>query len=161
MAEIASHTVMSKGAFQHHFATKAELLAAVVAAGWDDLADQLAQLPAPPEAPEARVRELVHVTWESYQRPSCLAAFVISTDPNLGVEVRTEPTAGFHDVRCRLDQLWAERFVEVDVSDATVANTRRFARSHLLGMLAQRRLPHGSRQPTTNSDGSATPHCTS
>jgi len=111
VAEIASHTGMSKRAFQHHFATKAELLAAVVAAGWDDLADQL---PAPPEAPEAR--ELVPVTWESYQLRSCLGAFVISTDPNLGVEVRTELTAGFHDVRCRLDQLWAERFDGLDVA---------------------------------------------
>jgi len=142
-AEIAARAGVSKGAFQHHFASKNELLAAVVASGWNDLAERLEACEVSSTSPAARVRELVDLMWTAYQQPSCLAAFVISVDPGLGADLRVELSAGFHDVRCRLDERWEVLFADLDVSGGAIRAARRFARSHLLGMLTQRRLPHG------------------
>jgi len=143
VGQIAASAGMSKGAFQHHFASKADLLTAVVVDGWNDAVERLAVPPELTGTVEERVRELVDVSWESYQQPACLAAFVVSTDPNLGNDLRAELTAGFHDMRSQLDECWDAWFADLDLDPAGVRNARRFVRSHVLGMLTQRRLPHG------------------
>ncbi len=40
LADVARRAGVSKGAVQHHFASKLELLLAVVEAGWSDLIEQ-------------------------------------------------------------------------------------------------------------------------
>ncbi len=148
VTEIAGRAGVSKGALQHHFDSKNDLMVAVVAMGWDDLIELSSSLPGESTSPADRVAALVSAMWESYQRPSCRAAFMISSDPNLDRDLRVRLAPSFDDARDRLDLMWRDALANLDVSDECVAHARRFARSHLLGMLVQRQLPSDEPDPT-------------
>ncbi|MFT6293027.1 MAG: AcrR family transcriptional regulator, partial [Ilumatobacter sp.] len=83
VAAVARRAGVSKGALQHHFDTKTDLLIAVVSTGWDDLVGRFDRVAAVSRPPEERLRALVCAMWDSYQQPTCRAAFMISSDPNL------------------------------------------------------------------------------
>lgn len=148
LAEIARRAGVTKGALQHHFSNKHDLLIAVVSAGWNDLVERLEQTPAGLAAPADRVRSLVDEMWASYQQPVCRAAFMISSDPNISDELSEQLSPLFQDVRVRLDILWSESFSDLGVPDHRLALARRFVRSHLLGMLVQRQLPSAEPDPS-------------
>lgn len=141
LAEIARRAGVTKGALQHHFSNKHDLLAAVVSAGWDDLVTRLEATPVRSATPADRVRSTIDEMWASYQQPVCRAAFMISSDPNISDELEERLSPLFDDARTRLDTLWSESFAELGVSDHRLALARRFVRSHLMGMLVQRQLP--------------------
>lgn len=139
VAEIARRAGVSTGALQYHFDSKSDLLVAVVEVGWNDLVEHSMSIePAVP--PADRVAALVASMWASFQQPLCRAAFTISSDPNLDTEVAARIAPVFDDVRDRLDRRWLETFADLEVPAEQVVSARRFARSHLVGMLVQRQL---------------------
>lgn len=139
VADIARRANVSTGALQHHFSSKADLLVAVVDAGWNDLLERSESVDRD-TPPIERVRALVHDVWESYRRPECRAAHMISSDPNIDPEVARRVVPVFEVVRERLDRLWHEVFADLELPMERVALARRFARSHLAGMVVQRQL---------------------
>lgn len=141
MSTIAKLAGVTKGALQHHFPSKQDLLVAVVADGWDDLVERTRQSPDPAASTEQCVRSLLNAMWASYRAASPRAAFMISTDPNLDEDLAAILTPRFNDARDRLDALWAECFADRQIDAGRLELARRFARSHLLGMLVQRQLP--------------------
>jgi AcrR family transcriptional regulator len=149
-AEVARKAGVSKGALQHHFGSKNDLLVAVVASGWSDLTERFAQLADVGAAPDERVSALVSAMWDSYQHPTCLAAFMISSDPNLDPELAERLAPIFVAARVRLDQVWSDAFADLDVTGNQLAHARRFVRSHLIGMLVQRQLP--SEEPAPDKE---------
>jgi AcrR family transcriptional regulator len=150
VGEIARRAGLSKGALQHHFESKSDLLAAVVAMGWDDLAERFALLSGQSLPLGEHVAAVVHAMWDSYRQPACRAAFMISSDPNLDRDSAARLAPVFETSRRRLDELWRGLFADFDVSAEQLALSRRFARAHLLGMLVQRQLP--SEEPDPESE---------
>jgi AcrR family transcriptional regulator len=150
IAEIAEQAGVSKGALQHHFDSKSDLLAAVVAAGWDELVEHSAPAVHASHPPTDRIGALVRATWDSFRRPACQAAFMISSDPNLEPELADRLAPIFESARRRLDDSWSLTFDDLDVSVEQTVRARRFVRSHLLGMLVQRQLP--SEEPVPDDE---------
>ena len=142
---------MSTGALQHHFASKTDLLVAVVESGWNELVERAttADRGIPPAD---RVAALVSSTWESYQQPACRAAFMVSSDPNVDAEVSERVGPIFDAARSRLDRLWLDTFADLDLPTEQVAAARRFARSHLNGMVVQRQLASVEPDPAEELD---------
>lgn len=147
VAAIAHRAGVSKGAVQHHFQSKDDLLVAVVSHGWGDLVERFAQLADQGAAPKVRVKALVTAMWESYQQPACRAAFLISADPGLNPVVALQVGPIFEAARLRLDDIWHEALADLDVPRERLSEARRFVRSHLLGMLVQRQLPSDEPAP--------------
>lgn len=140
LMEIARRAGVTKGALQHHFPTKNDLMTAVVSEGWNDLVDRLERAPDESTSAADRVWSLVSEMWISSQQPLCRAAFMISSDPNISDDLGSRLSPLFAAVRDHLDTLWNESFADLGVPDDRLAHARRFARSHLLGMLLQRQL---------------------
>lgn len=151
IVEIARRADVSTGALQYHFDSKADLLVAVVELGWNDLVERSMSVDrsAPPVE---RVDGLVSAVWESYRRPECRAAFMISSDPNIDVDVRRRIAPVFDAVRERLDQLWQDVFADLDLPAERVSLARRFARSHLAGMVVQRQMTSVEPDPDEELD---------
>jgi AcrR family transcriptional regulator len=150
VATIAREAGVSKGALQHHFDSKNDLLVAVVSSGWSDLTERFAQLDDKTAGSAGRVNAVVASMWESYRQPTCRAAFMISSDPNLALDVAERLTPIFAAARLRLDQTWRDAFADLDVSHERLLLARRFVRSHMLGMLVQRQLP--SEEPAPDDE---------
>jgi len=150
IAEVARTAGVSKGALQHHFESKNDLLVGVVATGWSDLTERFARLIDHGAAPGERVGVLVSAMWDSYQHPKCRAAFMISSDPNLDPRLAERLDPVFVATRARLDQMWADAFADLDIAEDQLVQARRFVRSHLLGMLVQRQLP--SEEPAADEE---------
>jgi len=146
-AEIARRAGVTKGALQHHFPSKHDLLLAVVVEGWEGLVER--SYPAQPRSssPAKRLRSLVDSMWISYQQPACRAAFMISSDPSLDGELGARILPVFESMRGRLDAVWGDTFADLDVPPERLVDARRFARSHLVGMLVQRQLPSPEPDP--------------
>ena len=151
VADIALRAGVSTGALQYHFASKAELLVAVVEMGWNDLVERSvsAAISGPPAA---RVAALVSAVWESYGRPECRAAFMISSDASIDADVAERVAAVFDAARSRLDQVWLDAFADLDVPIERITMARRFARSHLNGMVVQRQMASVEPEPDGELD---------
>jgi AcrR family transcriptional regulator len=139
VADVARRAGVSTGALQYHFPTKTELLVAVVENGWNDLVARTMSAPRS-GSPAERVASLVWSVWEAYQQPACRAAFIVSTDPNRDPVVAERIDAAFASARARLDEIWADTFVDLDLPIERITTARRFARSHLNGMVVQRQM---------------------
>lgn len=148
LADIARRAGVTKGALQHHFPSKDDLLKAVVSEGWNDLVERLERGPDGAASAADRVRSLVTAMWDSYQQPACRAAFMISSDPNISTALGSDLAPSFDAVRDRLDTLWSSWFADLGLPDERLVLARRFVRSHLLGMLLQRQLPSAEPDPS-------------
>ncbi|CAM2970673.1 TetR/AcrR family transcriptional regulator [Saccharomonospora xinjiangensis] len=111
MQEICARAGVSKGAAQHHFAGKAELMAAAVA----HLTTRLAERNAPvasevPPGPE-RVEAMVDLLWRSYSGTLATAAMELwtaaRTDPALAAAMRPVDKALARSTLDRLAELVA------------------------------------------------------
>ncbi len=142
---------MSTGALQYHFESKTGLLVAVVEVGWNDLVERSTSVDRS-VPPVERVAALVWAVWESYRRPECRAAFMISSDPSIDADVSLGIAPVFDAVRERLDQLWIDVFADLELPIERVALARRFARSHLAGMVVQRHMASVEPEPDEELD---------
>jgi AcrR family transcriptional regulator len=146
VADVARLAGVSTGALQYHFPSKTDLLVAVVEGGWNDLVERTMSAPRS-GSPADRVAALVWSVWEAYRQPACRAAFMISSDPNLDADVAERTNAAFDTARSQLDQLWVDTFADLDVPIERITTARRFARSHLNGMVVQRQMASVEPEP--------------
>lgn len=151
LAEIARRAGVSTGALQYHFGSKTDLLIAVVEMGWNDLVERSRAAPRT-GSPADRVAALVASVWAAYQQPHCRAAFMVSSDPNIDEDVAARIAPVFDDARSRLDRLWVDAFVDLELPIERIASARRFARSHLNGMFVQRQLASVEPDPEDELD---------
>ncbi len=151
VADIARRASVSTGALQHHFVSKTDLLIEVVRVGWDDLVERSTSVDRS-VTPIERGEALVSEVWESYRRPECRAAFMISSDPSIDADVALGIAPVFDAVRVRLDDLWQEIFADLELPVERVALARRFARSHLAGMVVQLHMASAEPAPDEELD---------
>lgn len=146
VADVARQAGVSTGALQYHFPSKTDLLVAVVEGGWTDLVERTMSATRS-GSPAERVAALVWSVWEAYRQPAVRAAFMISSDPNLDADVAARINAAFDIARAQLDQLWVDMFADLDVPIERITTARRFARSHLNGMVVQRQMASVEPEP--------------
>ncbi|MEM9203566.1 MAG: TetR/AcrR family transcriptional regulator [Actinomycetota bacterium] len=140
LTEVASHAGVTKGAIQHHFATKNDLLAAVVLDGWSDLTTRLDGYAPGDSSIEERIVRLVELMWQSYSRPAALAAYTIVATINDAPELIAQHLTAFDDARTTLDRQWGAAFADTEISTQQVQSARHFTRTYITGMLTHRRV---------------------
>jgi AcrR family transcriptional regulator len=141
---IAQYADVSRGALQHHFATKADLIIAVI----DRVSDELnlrfdvGSLAAAPL--EERVAAIVDRYWDVFMGPSFRAVLGISLSIG-GEPALASRLAGCLDAaRESYGVVWHELFRDAGRSDAELASVRRVVMSAARGFGVLKMLqPHG------------------
>lgn len=132
-AKIARRAGVSRGALQHHFRDKADLLLAVLeficrqfASGVSDIADRNKSL-------EARCDDLVRVVWAIYGSRAYAAAIEIV----LGARGDPETYARIHHYRSlsveAAERHWAEALSDIDVSPERLSDILHFTVAAMRG----------------------------
>jgi len=135
--DVAAAAGPTKGALQHHFADKRDLMFRVVELGWRDLIERLRGISAIEGSLSARVSAVIDRMWESYSSPTCQAAFEINHAGRKDVVLRERQDPLYREVRATLDREWRRVFADAPVSAERVRMSRRLARSLLHGILMQ------------------------
>ncbi len=131
LAKVAHRAGVSRGAVQHHFGTRAELLLAVIS---DFSPDYLRPIePAPHAALEARVDAVIDHFWLLYQHKQAIAVFHIwlgaQSDPELQPILSKTMQRFEHEV----DRQWRAIFADRHLPPARIAAARRVALASLRG----------------------------
>lgn len=145
--DVAERANVTKGALQYHFASKADLAAAVTEHGWQVLTAGLGAVDVSGSL-EHRVQTAVDALWAAYSHPAAMAAFLISS-----ADLRSEnPDPRQLDVtlaeRELMDQQWATLFTDAPVPTSRVAAARRLLRAELIGLVTYPQTGNDSVRPT-------------
>ncbi|MEM8924219.1 MAG: TetR/AcrR family transcriptional regulator [Actinomycetota bacterium] len=140
LVEVAAHAGLTKGAIQHHFATKTELLAALVEAGWRDLIRRLDGEEPGRQSIDDRIDRLIDTMWASYSGPATMAAYTIALTLGHEPELRRLHEHAFRAARDTLERQWAEAFDDLGIPPDDLRRARRFARTHIAGIIAHLRI---------------------
>jgi len=141
---IVQHANVSRGALQHHFATKADLIVAVI----DRVSEELnlrfdvAALGAAPLA--ERVAAIVDGYWGVFMGPSFRAVLSISLSIGGEPALATRLANCLDEARESYDVVWQELFRDLGRSAAELSATRRVIMSAARGFGVLKMLqPHG------------------
>ena len=150
LAQVADLAGVSKGALQHHFEDKRDLMASVVEWGWGALVPRLRGLSDTEGTITERVDAVVSRMWDSFMSVESVAAFRISTaargDPAL--QERIEPY--LVQSREMMDREWARLFRDAPADPERVLMARRLAPLLMAGIIQQTNL--GIDPPDTAAD---------
>jgi AcrR family transcriptional regulator len=145
---IVRHANVSRGALQHHFATKADLIVAVI----DRVSEELnlrfdvAALAAAPL--DARVEAIVDGYWAVFMGPSFRAVLGISLSIAGEPALATRLAGCLDEARESYGVVWQELFRDAGRSDADLSAIRRVVMSAARGFGVLKML-----QPRGNHDG--------
>lgn len=137
VAVIARTAGLSRGAVQHHFGSRNDLLAAVV----DDFGSSLSTAHRiPPELSlEERLDKAIDLTWSRLKTPHFIAVIHIWLSLKHTPGMRSSVASKIKQIETDLDAEWQRLFVGGNVAPAKVSSTRRLVLATLRG-LALRRL---------------------
>lgn len=135
--DVAKEAGLSRGAVQHHFKDKNDLMACVVERGWTDLVERLRGIAAFEGTLEERVHAVVDRMWESYSSEACQAAVEVTHATRGDEALRAAHAELYEECRLTLDREWRRVFSDAPVSAERVRMSRRLARSLLAGILQQ------------------------
>lgn len=143
MNDIAAEAGLTKGALQHHFADKSDLMATIVETGWGELVDTLRGISSIEGSVDERIDTVVERMWSAYMIPAIGAAVVIHLSAP-----RDERLAGRNGHLLRstqdvLDAEWRRLFSGSGAPPESIHAARRLARSTLGGMLYQSEMEPG------------------
>lgn len=140
---IVDHANVSRGALQHHFATKADLIVAVI----DRVSEELnlrfdvASLAAAPL--EKRVAAIVDRYWDVFMGPSFRAVLSISLSIGGEPALAARLAACLDEARESYGVIWHELFRDAGRSDAELAAIRRVVMSAARGFGVLKMLQPG------------------
>ena len=135
--DVANEAGLSRGAVQHHFKDKNELMTAVVEQGWTDLVVRLRGIAAVDGTLAERVDAVVDRMWASYSSEACQAAVEVTQAARANPALRDAHAELYEESRSTLDEEWRRVFSDAPVSAERVRMSRRLARSLLAGILQQ------------------------
>jgi AcrR family transcriptional regulator len=116
LARIATRAGVSTGAIQHHFGDKASVLAAVVERSFEDLAADVARLPAEGRRLSDRLERFVDVLWAHYLAPESRASMEILIQMRGEEEFRRRSLPYLARIRHTIDRMWMGLFWDSEVS---------------------------------------------
>lgn len=134
---VASHAGVSRGAVQHHFGCRNDLLVAVI----EDFGSKLSTLnEIPPDLTFAqRVDAAIDLTWDMVKTPQFLAVVQIWLTMQHNPAIRPTIAKEIKRIEQKLDAEWQMLFKEAAVSPERVASIRHLVLAMLRG-LALRKL---------------------
>ncbi len=138
--DVANEAGLSRGAVQHHFADKNDLMTTVVEQGWTDLVVRLRGIAAVDGTLAERVDAVIDRMWASYSSEAFQAAVEVTRAARGNPVLRDAHAELYDESRRTLDEEWRRVFSDAPVSAERIRMSRRLARSLLTGILQQRSL---------------------
>ena len=147
---IARNAGLSRGAVQHHFGSRKEILAAVV----DDFGTSLSTAhKIPPDLPlDARLDKAIDLTWERLKTPHFLAVIHIWLSLKHRPGMRPAIARKVKQIEVQLDTEWQDLFVNSDVEAPRVSATRRLVLATLRGLALRKLYFSGTAEWTDEID---------
>lgn len=147
---IARNAGLSRGAVQHHFGSRNELLAAVV----DEFGSSLSTAhQISPELPlEKRLERAIDLTWKRLKTPHFLAVIHIWLSLKHTPGMRPTVARKVKQIEMDLDAEWQRLFVHDEVAGATVSATRRLVLATLRGLALRKLYFSGAAEWTDEID---------
>jgi len=138
---VAKRAGVTRGALQHHFASKNELLLAAHVHLTHLLHERLKRLPEFRGGLEARCRHVVKTLWEVFGSPeySAILELMLGTrgDPLLHAAVSNIRTGSMREE----DLMWARVFADVEITRTRLRDTRYLVWMSLAGLSIQAMFP--------------------
>ncbi|MCP3984203.1 MAG: TetR/AcrR family transcriptional regulator [bacterium] len=140
LTDVAAAAGVTKGALQHHFEDKQDLMLTVVGQSWRELVEGLRGISEIRGSLEDRVNAAIDHIWECYSVPASRVAFEIVLATRDQPEFRAEQDRLYLEVAETLDQEWSRLFADAPVDEDRVRGSRRQARATLQGLVVQAEL---------------------
>ncbi len=132
-AEVAERAGVSRGALQHQFRTKGDLLLAVLAFICEEFAVGVADITARNQSLESRCDDLVRTLWKIYGSPAYMAAIEVILgargDPDLYVKIHAYRSLNVEAAERR----WAELLRDVDMPPECLVDILHFTVAAMRG----------------------------
>ena len=131
---IAAQAGVTSGAIQHHFASRDELLLAVVEEFGKALADDPATHEGDAEPVARRVRSIVQRYWSLFGGRQYLAVMKIWLGTHVDAPLYREITGQMRWFEKRFDREWVELFSDCGATPQSIANARHVALATMRGL---------------------------
>ncbi len=132
-AEVAMRAGVSRGALQHQFRTKGDLLCAVLDSICQEFAHSMSDIAERAQSLEARCDDLVKTLWEIYSGPAYAAAIEVllgaRSDPEIYSRIRAYRSLSVEVAERR----WAELLSDVDLPPERLSSILHFTVAALRG----------------------------
>jgi AcrR family transcriptional regulator len=131
LGKVADHAGVSRGAVQHHFGTRTELLFAII---HDFSPDYLRRIEAPRDGSLAmRVDRVINHFWKLYQHKQAIAVFHIWFGARNDSELQPILSKTMARFGREMDRQWEEIFADRHLAPARVSAARRVTFATLRG----------------------------
>jgi AcrR family transcriptional regulator len=132
-AEIAERAGVSRGALQHQFRTKGDLLLAVLDFICQEFASRVSDIAGRGQSLESRCEDLVRTLWNIYSSPAYAAAIEViigaRSDPEIYARIQAYRSLSVEVAERR----WAEALSDVDVPPGRLSDILHFTVAALRG----------------------------
>ena len=136
-SEIAKEAGLTRGAVQHHFKDRDDLMGCVIEIGWRDLEGRIRGISEAEGGLRERVDAVIDRMWESYSSDAVQAAFAISYARRGEPAIQAAHERFYRSSGDALDVEWRRLFKDTDASHKRLRMCRRMARSTLAGLVQQ------------------------
>jgi AcrR family transcriptional regulator len=137
ISKIAQKAGLTNGAMQHHFASRGELLVAVLDALYPVLEIPIEQIASQNRPIPQRVNMIVDLFWQIYSRPEYLVIWDIAFGTRSDPALRSKLQAYQRDIAARLRKHLAKLFVDVGLSPPDADKIFDLVISYLRGLALQ------------------------
>jgi len=133
-SDIAERTGMTRGALQYHFATKPDLLLAVVASVSEEVLEHLRVAAQEKGSIRERVETTLQQIWDVYRSPGYHVVIEVLTATRSDEKLRKTLDPYTYGIEEMLREWWASFFSDADVPPNRIEAMRHMVRSALRGM---------------------------
>jgi AcrR family transcriptional regulator len=133
-SEIAERAGLTRGALQHHFSTKPDLLLAVVASVSEEILEHLRLAERKKGSLRERVETTLQEIWDVYRSPGYHVVVEILVATRSDEDLRKTLDPYTYSIENVLREWWASFFSDVGVPPDRIEATRHMVRSALRGM---------------------------
>ena len=146
---IASKAGVTSGAVQHHFASRDELLLAVVEEFGKALADDPSAHETDDESVRLRVRRIVQRYWSLFGSRQFVAVMKIWLGTQVDTPLYREITGQMRWFEKRFDREWVELFSDCGAAPQSIANARHVALAAMRGLALSLSFTHDRARTAT------------
>ena len=140
---IADAAGLSRGALQHTFVDRTDLMVTVARDGYERLVDELRATAPTTGSTGERVAALIDTMLDAYGAPHAVAAYEVLLGERSNPEFMALHAEVLQSAEADLDELWLTIFADSDAAEAAILQARRVARAAVLGLVV-RSVPLGT-----------------
>lgn len=147
---VADAAGLSRGALQHTFEDRTELIMAVTREGYERLVADLRQTAPLAGSTGERVATMIEAMLDAYAAPHAVAAYEVLLGERSNPEFMALHADLLQAAEADLDELWLRVFADCGATDTVILQARRVARAAVLGLVV-RSVPLGTDARTTTA----------